>query len=155
MCVCVCVRVCVCEREREKGSAPEAVVGLSRRDAREEEVSAVGQHQARALDLRGRHCDPAQPEHLPMRVVHLGRSTCHAISGRGDELIRPRPTAVTPSHHHATSWINSTLCMALAAGRHCDPAQPEHLPTPHLCRSSSSSLLLSSLELSDTPVYEP
>ena len=25
-----------------------------------------------------------------MRVVHLGRSTCHAISGRGDESTRIR-----------------------------------------------------------------
>ena len=25
---------------------------------------------------------------VPLRVVHLGRSSCHAISGRGDELTR-------------------------------------------------------------------
>jgi len=49
-----------------------------------------------------------------LRVVHLGRSTCHAISGRGVQSTR------------------------------------EHAPSPVGFKASSSPVLLSSLELSDT-----
>ena len=72
------------EREREEGEARrselEATIQRLEAERRVEQAEAGGTiRDARAaLRLANKQVS------FPLRVVHLGRSTCHAISGRGD-----------------------------------------------------------------------
>ena len=77
-----CVR-CVCVRERERERTCVRERDREREGERERKADLDGQD---ALDL-----PPEEPEkrlehvlRLPVRVVHLERSTCHAISGQRD-----------------------------------------------------------------------
>ena len=55
--------------------------------------------------------EPSRRPRARLRVVHLGRSTCHAISGRSDESTRIPDGRVLSSHRHSQ---NPTACTLAA-----------------------------------------